>query len=330
MNHHPVTWHEGSAVPACEPVPGLPHPRESSPESEQADARLLVHAVDGRVAAHAALWWSQTPPCAPGKLGAIGGFAADGPAAAFVLLEEACRRLARHGCALAAGPINGNTWRRYRLVTAGSVRGPFLLEPRNPPEYPVWWEQAGFTTLACYSSSLVALDGTRTVPAALEQRLRAAGVTIRGLDPGRFDAELEAIHRVTLASFTRNFLYTPLDRESFAQAYQRIRDRIDPRFVRLAERDGQACGYVFAIPDLEAAARGEQPALIVKTLAVDPASRCAGLGSLLVDQVQQLARQAGTTEVIHALQHESNSSLRITARNQGSVLRRYALYSKTL
>jgi L-amino acid N-acyltransferase YncA len=70
--------------------------------------------------------------------------------------------------------------------------------------------------------------------------------------------------------------------------------------------------------------------VIVKTLAVDPDARCAGLGSLLVDELHRIGLEKGYTEAIHALQHETNTSLKITGRHHGEVFRRYALFSKLL
>jgi GNAT superfamily N-acetyltransferase len=138
------------------------------------------------------------------------------------------------------------------------------------------------------------------------------------------------IYQVSLKSFANNFLYTPLEEGAFMDAYQKVRDRVDPDFVRIAERDGVACGFVFGIPDLEAVVRGEKPAVIVKTLAVDPDARCAGLGSLLVDELHRIGWEKGYTEAIHALQNETNTSLKITGRHHGEVFRRYALFSKLL
>jgi len=133
-----------------------------------------------------------------------------------------------------------------------------------------------------------------------------------------------------LKSFAANFLYSPLDEEEFIDAYRMVRDRVDPCFVRIAERAGVACGFVFAIRDLEAEARGGIPAVIVKTLAVDPDARCAGLGNLLVDEVHHIGWESGYTAAIHALQHETNTSLKITGRHHGRVFRRYALFSQPL
>lgn len=248
----------------------------------------------------------------------------------MLLLQAAEKRLREAGCTLAIGPMNGNTWRRHRFVIESEGRGPFLLEPRNAPGYPGWWQSAGFRELSRYSSSVMALDGEPVVAPALRERLLRSGLVIRSLDASRYDDELRVIHAISLRSFSRNFLYTPLEKEGFLEAYRKVKDHVDPDLVRIAERDGVPCGFVFAIADLEAATRGEKPALIVKTLAVDPESRCAGLGSLLVDEVHRLGREKGFTEAIHALQHETNTSLKITGRHQGTPFRRYALFSKPL
>jgi GNAT superfamily N-acetyltransferase len=264
------------------------------------------------------------------RIGTIGEFSADDGESAGILLESAAGYLREQGCRIAVGPMDGNTWRSYRYVVESDGRGPFLLEPRNPADYPVWWKDAGFTVLSRYSSSVMPLGDEATLPPAVRSRLERSGVTVRGLDSTRYDDELRLIHALSLKCFSNNFLYTPLDEGEFMKSYQKLGGRLDPALVRIAERDGVACGFVFGIPDLEALARGEKSAVIVKTLAVDPDARCAGLGSLLVDELHRIALEKGYTEAIHALQHETNTSLKITGRHHGEVFRRYALFSKLL
>lgn len=297
--------------------------------AEMPDARV-ISGEGGRDFATAALWWNDVPSLAGHRIGTIGGFHATDQAQAMRVLAVAEDRLREAGCTIAVGPMNGNTWRRHRFVIESSGRGSFLLEPRNDPRFPDWWEREGYEEISRYSSSLMPLDMEPAVSPALKARLERSGIVIRSLDPARYDEELRLIHEISLKSFTRNFLYTPLEEEAFLGAYRKVRDRVDPDLVRIAERDGIPCGFVFAIADLEAAMRGEKPALIVKTLAVDPDSRSAGLGSLLVDEVHRLGREKGFTEAIHALQHESNTSLKITGRHQGEPFRRYALFAKLL
>jgi len=321
---------EGPSFPDFSTAPGLMDPVALAPPQEHPDARVFLTDGSGSAIAFAALWWRETPVHEGRRVAAIGGFDAIDVDAARELLEACLVHLRSSGCQLAVGPMNGNTWRRHRFVVESQGRGPFLLEPRNPAPHPLWWQEAGFTVLSRYSSSLMPLDGSTTLPGAVAVRLGRSGVGVRKIDPAEFDAELGVIHAISLKAFAGNFLYTPLDQEDFLDAYRKVRDRIDPDLVMIAERGGVPCGFVFGMPDLEAAARGEKPALIVKTLAVDPESRCAGLGTLLVDELHRVGREKGYTEAIHALQHETNTSLKITGRHHGVVLRRYALLSRSL
>ncbi|MEY2880353.1 MAG: hypothetical protein RLZZ15_2733, partial [Verrucomicrobiota bacterium] len=154
-----------------------------------ADARVTATTADGE--AEALLWWRAAPPMAGETPGVIGGFLATSADAAAEALRRAGDRLRAEGCTLAVGPMDGNTWRKYRFVTEAGTEPPFLLEPANPPEWPVWWRAAGFAPLAEYYSS-VADDMERRDErlAGVAARMTAAGVTIRALDPARFEEEL--------------------------------------------------------------------------------------------------------------------------------------------
>jgi GNAT superfamily N-acetyltransferase len=294
---------------------------------ETSDARITITSEGGENLAAASLWWKDTPLHNGEPIATIGDFHAVSTAATATLLEAATKHLRENGSFLAVGPMDRNTWKMHRFVTKSNGRPPFLLEPENPPEYPDWWRAAGFSELSHYSSSLIPLDDSTTVSPALKKRILSSGISIHNLDPARFEEELLSIHSLSLKSFSNNFLYTPLPEEEFLGAYLKIRAHIDPDFVKIARKDGEIAGFAFGIPDLAASSK---PALIVKTLAVDPAARTAGLGSLLVDELHLTGWQKGYTEAIHALQHESNTSLRITGRHHGAAFRRYALLAKIL
>lgn len=305
-----------------------PTPSDLATPNENPGGRIVLLNEAGEIRGHVALWWENVPGSGPTRTGAIGGFFATSESDTHALLKEACDWLQEQGCGQIIGPMNANTWQRHRFVIESDGRPPYLLEPRNSAEWPDWWLSAGFTVLSRYSSSRLALDGEPSVPQALKQRLLRSGVSIRALRPDAFDVELRIIHAISLKSFSSNFLYTPLDEAAFLRSYAKVRERVDPDLVRLAERDGVPLGFVFALPDWEAIAQGMKPDVIVKTLAVCPDSRCAGLGSLLIDEVHAIARLKGHDHAIHAMQHESNSSLRITRRHQGTVFRRYALFTR--
>lgn len=285
-----------------------------------------------RDGARCALWWRAAPPWPDARLGVIGRYAAQDERSAVALLDAACSALREAGCDLAVAPMDGNTWRSYRAVIERGTEPPFFLEPDTPDAWPAQFTAAGFSTLATYHSSLATAPFERDprIPAAAA-RLAGAGVVVRDVDMTRFEAELGAIHTLSLAAFARNFLYTPISREAFVAQYLPVAPRVDPRLVLVAECEGRTAGFLFAIADwAEAQRTSRAPAtVIVKTVAVAPERRFAGLGAYLVDLVQARAEALGYRRAIHALMHDANNSANISARS-GEVMRRYALFARRL
>ncbi|HEY0972263.1 MAG TPA: GNAT family N-acetyltransferase [Gemmatimonadales bacterium] len=292
------------------------------------DASLVVRGGDGP-RARCSLWWTDAPQLEGEHVGAIGHFAASDGDAARALLDGACAELRRRGCTVAVGPMDGNTWRSYRLVTEPGIEPPFFLEPTNPAEWPAYWRAAGFEALAHYTSALdtdLARRDGRADRAA--ERLSALGVTLRALDPDAFDDELGRIYSVAEVSFRRNFLYTPLAERAFAAQYRQVRPLVVPELVLLAEHEGRTVGFAFTIPDALERQRGERArTVIIKTVAILPELRYGGLGSWLVESTRCAAHRLGFERAVHALMHDANSSRSISGRT-GAPMRGYTLFSR--
>jgi L-amino acid N-acyltransferase YncA len=299
------------------------------------DAHWVVVQPDRTIAAHSSLWW-QNPPSYPNhRLGLIGHYAAQSAASAHLLLDHACEQLAAQGCTLAIAPIDGNTWRRYRLLSDRGTEPVFFLEPDNPDEWCDHFSSAGFTSIAQYSS---ALSSNLTQPSNLTDvrleraaaRLAASGVQIRSIDLVKFEQELTAIYSLSLISFRHNFLYTPIDRSEFMAQYNQIQPYIQPELVLMAEQQATLVGFLFAIPDRLQTLRGQAcDTVIIKTVAVLPDRAYAGLGNLLVAAVQTIAHRLGYTRAIHALMHDANRSRNLSDR-YAQTMRRYTLFGKPL
>ena len=313
------------AVPPEWPALTADEVREHGP-----DASYVVR-EGGDLRARCSVWWTSVPTLVGHRLGVVGHYGAADGAAARLVLDAACAELARRGCTLAVGPMDGNTWRRYRLVVDRGSEPPFFLEPANPDTWPGHWADAGFTALAHYSSALNTDLSRRDARAPrVAERLTATGVRVRTLDLARFDAELRRIYAVSAVSFQSNYLYTPLPEAHFTAQYQRVRPAVRPDLVLIAEHEGRPVGFAFTVPDLLERQRGA-PArtVIVKTVATLPERRYAGLGGLMVDLTHEAARAAGFTRAVHALMHEANSSRRTSDRT-GAPMRRYALFARPL
>jgi GNAT superfamily N-acetyltransferase len=295
------------------------------------DLHLCALSDGGAVEAHASLWWSEAPAYGTHKVGVVGHYASANDEAAASLFAAALHTLQEQNCTIAIGPMDGNTWRRYRFVVDAGTEPPFFLEPTNPPAAPLQWERAGFTPLAHYVSAInsdLAQQDERML--RVDERMLQRGVSVRPARAGELMPELSRIYRVSQAAFARNFLYTELPEAAYLAQYAKLLSYIHPEFLLLAERGPDLVGFAFAIPDLAQAARGQAiDTLLVKTVAILPDPALAGLGALLLSQVQQIARHAGCKRCIHALMYEGNVS-RNTSLRYATVMRRYALFSREL
>lgn len=310
---------------------GLSPLTPQSVERSQADAHWLLQEGDDSLA-RCSLWWTHAPAVPGQRLGVIGHYAAREPAAARQLLHSACVRLAREGCTLAVGPMDGSTSRRYRLLSERGSEPLFFLEPDNPDDWPAHFTDSGFSPLAHYYSALQ--EGiARTDPraSALAAHLAREDIAVRAFDGAHFTEELRRIYRVAAASFQGNPLASPLSEEDFLQQNRPLQPYVRPELVLLAERAGEPVGFVFALPDWCQAQRGEAiTTVIVKTIAVHPTSSGRGLATLLVGRLREVAHDLGYTRAMHALMHEDNLSRTLSQTNRGRVIRRYTLYARAL
>ena len=281
---------------------------------------LAVH--DGSLSARCSVWVRD-------GLGVIGHYAAASPEAGHKILDHACATLRKAGCKSAVGPMDGNTWRRYRFIVDRGKEPAFFLEPDHCSDWPRHWIDAGFSPAAFYSSSLnsdLSVEDART-PGALT-RLQDAGISIREFDREHSDRDLGRLFRLSSVAFCENPFYEPVSREEFDRQHRAVLPLLRSELVLLAERGEELVGFMFALPDL-LQRPGAPPTVVLKTMAVHPDVGGMGLGSALMDLAQRAARRLGFTRVIHALMHESNASGRLSAR-YATPFRRYALFARPL
>jgi GNAT superfamily N-acetyltransferase len=309
------------------------------------DQDFTVKDDRGAIRASCSCWWSTGHTLGVGhgahgeRIGVIGHYSAEVADAGTRVLLDACAQLAAHGCTIVVGPMDGSTWRSYRLVIERGSEPPFFLEPDTPDAWVAHFTAAGFETLATYSSAL-ARDLMRRDPRldALAARLAARNIVIRPLDLSHADDDLRRVFALSLDAFKDNFLYTPIDEAEFMEQNRRLLPVVRPELVLLAEqRNGagdpghaELVAFLFAVPDILQQKRGQTPdTIVIKTVAVKPGLAHAGLGSLLVAEVQQRAAALGYTRAVHALMHETNVSRNIS-RRYAETIRRYALFAKRL
>jgi GNAT superfamily N-acetyltransferase len=299
-------------------------------DRQRPDALWLLLQHD-RPVARCALWWKESPSLENQRLGLIGHYYSDGQDAGEELLSVACTELAAQGCTLAVGPMDGNTWQRYRFITVRGTEPVYFLEPDNPDDWPRHFTTAGFVPLAQYFSAVTEdLLNDDSMLAASAEKMQAQGIRIRSLLPEQFDTELPRIYNLSRKSFRENFLYTPIAEQDFLEQYRGIQQYIEPQLIFLAEEEGELIAFLFCIPDLLQKQRGRSiDTVIVKTMATHPDFRGAGLGGMLMAKCHATARRLGFRRAIHALMHEENHSRKISCHSAG-VFRHYTLFARKL
>jgi dolichol kinase len=259
-----------------------------------------------------------------GTVGVIGHYEASSKKAGTYLLRKAQETLATLGIQQIVGPMNGNTWNRYRLAIDDSDLF-FLGEPKNPPTYHDHFIAAGFSIAERYESRVVTnLLERKDAYLKLDARMGKLGIVTEAVNMEDFESSLKAIYEMSLSAFAENRFYEPIAFEEFCSLYQKVKPLLDPDFIQLAyDREKRLIGYAFAYPDAY-----DQSRLIFKTLATDKRVRAHGLGVYLYDRIHWIAAERGMKAVVHALMHEEHNSLKLSKSMKSELLRRYALYIK--
>lgn len=297
---------------------------------QHAPDTVLMSLEQGRLLGRASLWWRQVPALRNERVGLIGHYAAQDSRAAAEILGDACLALLAQGCSVAVGPMDGSTWRRYRLLSERGDAPPFFLEPDNPDDWPSQFEAAGFHALAHYYSSINEDNARCKDHSALTKRLERAGYSLRPLASHDMEAELGRLWQLSSEAFRDNFLYVPISEAEFLGLYTPLLTQVRPELVVIMEWQGTPVAFCLALPDLLQAKRGQPvDTVIIKSIAVQQAHRGKGLAAVMLAQINKAARTLGMHRTIHALMHEDNAS-RLLDRPVMRDFRRYTLYATPL
>ena len=300
---------------------------------------LLSHQVDAHwavvdqdlVTARCSLWWRNTPEIHNSHAGLIGHYASADDDSAESLLDFVCRQLVVQGCTFAIGPMDQNTWRDYRFVTETGERPTFFLEPAGLPRWREQFARNGFQEIAGYSSNAIEdltirmdrLDHVRS-------RMNEQGIQIRPICLDQLESDLKQIYSVVRIAFQKNPFYVPINESEFLEMYRPLRQTISADLVLMAVQGDKVVGFLFAVPDMLQATRGESiDTIIIKTFGALPQRCYGGVGQVLLEEVHHRAAALGFRRAIHALVRDGAPSLRIAGR-YGVPFRRYALFGKEL
>lgn len=236
------------------------------------------------------------------------------------LLTQAVAQARAAGAGALIGPMEGDTWHAYRLVSESGGRAPFLMEPQSGPHDMAAFDNAGFSVIGRYFSASVTLATQDLNPP------RDTDLRVEPWDGSAPESLFTQVHALSCTAFADNPYYRPLSLEAFLAMYMPIVPMLKPELVLFARdaHQGALAGFLFGIPDY---AEGHAPqTAILKTYA----SLRKGAGHALSHRFHSNARALGYTHAIHALMHENNLSAGRSAWDGADIFRRYALMGKRL
>jgi hypothetical protein len=254
------------------------------------------------------------------RTAAIGGFSCERADAGAALLAQAGAIAEAEGFERLIGPMDGDTWHRYRVVTQTDGSPPFPLEPVSGPHDLAAFGTAGFTPISSYVSTRATLD----VAIGSGAPVAMPAVTVAPWDGNDAEALIGSLFALSTVGFNRNAFFKPIDKAAFLQLYQPILPMVDPQLVLFARDGATLVGFLFGYPNR---AEGPRPRTVVlKTYA----SARHGVGHLLADAFHRIARERGFTDVIHALMRIDNASRARSEMHGSADFRRYALMGRPL
>jgi GNAT superfamily N-acetyltransferase len=152
------------------------------------------------------------------------------------------------------GPFNLDYEDSYGVLLEGRDRPPALMCGHSPPYYADFMERLGFQP-ARGDNLAFEIDCRETAAVARLGRLadrvrKRGGITVRGADLSQWDAELDRVHHLLTVALAHLPDHIGWRRESLEALLAPFRDLADPELILFAEVDGEAVGWLPAIPNM--------------------------------------------------------------------------------
>ena len=233
--------------------------RKKNPWFEHGEAEYFIAERGGkpvgRITAQTDELWDETQ----GGSDAMFGFfeTIDDPAVATALLDAATEWAASRGRTRILGPMDFTTNDEVGILIEGYEPRPMILENWHPPFYKALLEAHGFgkaMDLLMWELELGRLkEGEEFDPAihaAAEKALREEGVTIRNIDKGNLEREMQLFTPVYNDAWSDNWGFVPPTDAEIAFHAKTLKQVLDEDWAYIAEKDGEAIGAALTLPDV--------------------------------------------------------------------------------
>lgn len=298
------------------------------------DVNVKVLVMDGeKELAKATCFIQNTPEKDGEKIGTIGEFEINDFSVFKTLIEKCEEVLKEKGFKYVVAPMNGNTWKKYRTLKWTSEEPVFALENVDDIKFNELFLTNGFEELHTYTSTKGILDDAYDGDSlkVIEEKLKNENIVLRKFRKDNYVEDLRKIYNISVQSFGRNPLYTPISEEDFIGQYVPYIEMVVEELILIAEKDGKEVGFVFSVPNFnELKIKGKIESVILKTIAVLPEYQRFSIGNLMLNKISKIAKTIGFKEWIFAFMYSENTSQKMAKRNNTKMIREYALYGKEI
>jgi hypothetical protein len=308
----------------------------------------------GRISAQIDQQGLKIRPGEPGQFGMI--VAEDDPEIFRALLQTAASWLRARGMTRMTGPFNLNINEEIGVLVDGFETPPMLLMPHDLRYVAARLEEQGLVKEKDVFAYLY--DMRVELPAGarrLVERPMPAGLTIRHMDLKRIREEIQLVTDIFNDAWSENWGFVPLTESETDYLAKSLKPLLDPRLTSVVERDGEAVGFMIALPNLNEAIRDLRGRILpfgwakllwrlkvsgVKTgrvplMGIRKAASKEMIGSLLpfllIDKVRKAARGMGLEKIELSWILEDNLPMRRINESLGGVAyKTYRIYGKAI
>lgn len=252
------------------------------------------------------------------------------------------------------GPANFTTNDTAALLVEGFDAPPVIQMTYNYPYYEALLLKQGFRIEmnlgAYYIPTSSVNDRSISLERKLSDRLAKNNITVRQIRKANWSEEVAKVSAIYQSAWQKNWGFVPPTKEEFDFLAGELRLVIDERFAFIAEQDGQAVGFLLAIPDINEfmvkSKNGKlDPGIIfnilfrknriknlrVILLGVLEPYRKLGIEAVFFSRIIQQARKFGITGGEASWVLESNKEMSASAEKlNGRLYKNYRIYSKKL
>ncbi|WP_277963991.1 N-acetyltransferase [Pseudomonas sp. RIT-To-2] len=208
--------------------------------------------VVGRITAQIDTLHRQLHGADTGHFGMID--AIDDPEVFSALTGAAETWLRRRGARTITGPFSLNINQESGLLVDGFDTPPSALMNHGKPYYAARLEQLGYRKGMDLLAYWMRRDDLFFTPALskIMDRMRER-VRIRPLDRKHFAAEMQVLRDVFNDAWQHNWGYVPFTEREFSEMGAQLKFLVPDDMIHVAEIDGQACGFIVALPNINEA-----------------------------------------------------------------------------